>query len=181
MGAKDNKWLVVKEGVVLTPIIEPVIAALDAYFERHKLKAFVTSGLRDADDQLRVVRSYLTRKGLNQKYPEAMLCNVGDKNADGTYVWQMAWSNLLNVGVIINPPFRAVCLMNYVRNGVNKKGQWIGQTPHASGTAFNVGGGNNGIMDELAVLNEALKEKKIPGLKSFLAERENNALHCDCR
>ena len=181
MGAQNNKWLIVRHGVVLTPIIEPVIIALDAYFEKHKLKAYVTSGLRDADDQLRVIRSYLKRKGLDSKYPEAMTCGVGDKNADGTYVWQMGWSALLNVGVIINPAYRAVCLMNYIRNGVNKKGHWIGQTPHAGGTAFNVGGGSNGIMDELAVLNDALKEKKIAGLKSFLAERENNALHVNCR
>lgn len=179
--AKNNKWLTVRDNVVLTPIIEPVIIALDPYFEKHKLKAFVTSGLRDENDQLRVIRSYLVKKGLDSKYPEAMTCKVTDKNPDGTYVWQMGWSALLNVGVIINPAFRAVCLMNYIRNGVNKKGQWIGQTPHASGRAFNVGGGSNGIMDELAVLNEALKEKKIAGLKSFLAERENNALHVDCK
>ena len=181
MSVKDNKWLIVKDNVVLTPIIEPVIIELDAYFEKHKLKAYVTSGLRDADDQLRVVRSYLKRKGLDSTYPDAMTCKVDERLSDGTYKWQRGWSALLNVGVIINPPFRAVCLMNYIRNGVNKKGQWIGQTPHAGGTAFNVGGGSNGIMDELAVLNDALKEKKIKGLKSFLAERENNALHVNCR
>jgi hypothetical protein len=179
--AKNNKWLIVQDSVILTPVIEPVIVALDEYFERHKLKAFVTSGLRDHNAQLRVVRNYLVRKGLDKVYPLAMTCKAEDKNPDGTYVWQMAWSNLLNVGVIINPPLRAQCLMNYIRNGVNKKGQFINQTPHAAGKAFNVGGGSNGIMDELAVLNEALKEKKIPGLKSFLAERENNALHVDCK
>ena len=110
-----------------------------------------------------------------------MTCQVEDKDPDGNYSWQLAWSNLLNVGVIINPPVKAICLMNYIRKGVNKKGQYINQTPHSSGTAFNIGGGSNGIMDELTVLNDALKEKKIPGLKSFLAERENNALHVDCK
>lgn len=179
--AKDNKWLIVADNVVLTPVIEPVIIALDAYFEKHKLKAMVTSGLRDHNAQLKVVRSYLVKKGLDRLYPAAMTCKAEDKLPNGEYMWQMAWSNLLNVGVIINPPFKATCLMNYIRNGVNKKGQSIGQTPHAKGTAFNVGGGSNGIMDELAVLNDALKEKKIPGLKSFLAERENNALHVDCK
>jgi hypothetical protein len=180
MSVKENKWLIVKENVVLTPIIEPVIVALDVYFQQHNLKAYVTSGLRDENDQLNVVRSYLTKKELHAKYPAAMTCQVDDKNPDGTYVWQMAWSNLLNVGVIINPPFKAVCLMNYVRNGINKKGKTINQTPHAGGKAFNIGGGGNGIMDEVAVLNDAVKEKKIPGLKSFLQERENNALHVDC-
>ncbi len=181
MSAKDNKWLVVKEGVVLTPIIEPVIVALDKYFEEAKLKAYVTSGLRDADAQLRVIRSYLIRKGLDTKYPAAMTCKVTDKLPNGEYTWQMAWSNLLNLNVIINPPVPAKVLMNYVRNGKNKIGSLIGATPHSSGTAFNVGGGNNGIGDELAVLAKAVADKKIPGIKSFLAERENNALHVDCK
>lgn len=181
MGASNNKWLIVKEGVVLTPTIEPVIVGLDKYFEKHKLKAFVTSGYRDADNQLKVVRQYLIKKGLDTKYPQAMTCKVGDKDLNNNYQWQLAWSHLLNIGVIINPPVRAICLMNYIRNGVNKKGTYINQTPHATGKAFNIGGGNNGIMDELAVLQEAFDDKEIVGLKSFLAERENNALHCDCR
>jgi hypothetical protein len=182
MSSANNKWLIVKPGVVLTPTIEPVIVALDAYFEKHKLKAYVTSGLRDANAQLAVVRQYLTKKGLDKTYPAAMKCKAEDKLPNGDYVWQMAWSNLLNVGVIINPPYRAICLMNYINKaGKNRKDSYINQTPHAAGKAFNVGGGSNGIMDELAVLTEALKDKKIPGLKSFLAERENNALHIDCQ
>lgn len=180
MGAKDNKWLIVKESVILTPTIEPVIVALDAYFEKHKLKAYVTSGLRDADDQLRVIRSYLIKKGLDKKYPDAMTCNVEDKSSDGNYKWQMAWSNLLNVGVIINPPIAAKVLMNYLSNGINKIGKIINQTPHATGRAFNIGGGDNGVMDEAAVIQDALNEKKIPALKDYLCERENNALHCNC-
>jgi len=182
MSASNNKWLIVRPGVKLTPIIEPVIIALDEYFAKHKLQAFVTSGLRDANAQLAVVRQYLTKKGLDKQHQATMLCKVDDKNPDGTYVWQMAWSNLLNVGVIINPPYRAICLMNYInKKGINRKGSYINQTPHAAGRAFDVGGGSNGIMDELAVLTEALKDKKIPGLKSFLAERVNNALHVDCQ
>lgn len=180
MSVKNNKWLIVKENVVLSPSIEPVIIALDEYFGKHQLKAFVTSGYRDENSQLAVVRQYLVKKGLDKKYPKAMTCKVTDKESDGTYVWQMAWSNLLNIGVIINPPFKAKCLMNYVRNGVNRIGKEINQTPHASGKAFNVGGGSNGIMDELAVLEQAKKEGKIKGLKGYLAERENNALHVDC-
>jgi len=180
MGAKDNKWLIVKDHVVLTPVIEPVIVALDKYFEKHKLKAFVTSGLRDANAQLVVIKQYLVKKGLDKKYPEAMKCKVEDKLPSGEYVWQMAWSNLLNIGVIINPPVAAKCLMNYINKaGKNRIGSIISQTPHATGNAFNVGGGDNGIMDELAVLTDA-KNDKVAGLKDFLAERENNALHVNC-
>jgi hypothetical protein len=178
MSALNNKWLVVQSGVRLTPIIEPVIISLDKYFEQAKLKAFVTSGLRDADDQLKVIRNYMVKKGLDKKYPEAMTCKVLDEEA-GHYKWQMAWSNLLNIGVIINPPIAAICLMDYTSGGKNKKGQIINQTPHARGTAFNIGGNSNGINDELVVLQKALTDK-LSGLANFLAERENNALHCNC-
>lgn len=164
----------------MTPIIEPVIYLLDPYFEKANLKALVTSGLRDAYKQLEVIRQYLKMKGLHTKYPAAMICKPQETLPGGEYIWQMAWSNLLNVGVIINPPLQAICLMDSKRpNGTNRKGTLINQTPHARGTAFNIGGGANGIVDEMAVLQKALNDK-LPGLAGFLAERENNALHCDC-
>jgi len=99
--------------------------------------------------------------------------------ANGLYVWQMAWSNLLNVGVIINPPYPAKVLMDYIRNGVNRKGATINQTPHASGIAFNIGGGANGITDEAIPVKDAA-DSKMPGLLNYLLERENNAIHCNC-
>jgi hypothetical protein len=178
MSSKDNKWLIVQPTVKLTAVIEPVIIGLDKYFEEAKLVAHVTSGLRDANDQLEVIRGYLKRKGLDKKYPHAMVCRVDDFEFN-EYAWQMAWSNLLNVGVIINPPLRAVCLMDYTSGGKNKKGEYINQTPHASGTAFNIGGGGDGVENEAAVLEKALKNKLV-GLTSILKERENNALHCNC-
>jgi hypothetical protein len=75
---------------------------------------------------------------------------------------------------------KAVCLMDYIRNGKNRKGQWINQTPHSTGKSFDIGGGANAIADEAIVLDEALIEKRIPGLKSILKEGENNAIHVDC-
>lgn len=179
ISSKDNKWLIVNKGVILTPIIEPVITSLDKYFEEAKLKASVTSGLRDAKAQLEVIRHYLIRKGLDKKYPHAMVCQVDDFGLN-EYAWQMAWSNLLNIGVIINPPIRAKVLMNYIKDGINKNGQYINQTPHAAGTAFNIGGGGNGVQDEAKVITKAL-ENKLPGLVSFLIERENNAIHCNTK
>lgn len=170
----DNKWLIVQPNVVLTPIIEPIIVKLDKYFEEAKLKAYVTSGLRSPIDQLRVIRGYLKKKGLDSKYPEAMTCELNDKHVDGTYVWQLGWSSLLNAGIIINPPLKAKVLMNYIRNGVNKKGQVINQTPHSTGTALDIGGGANGIHDELAVLTKAHKDLKF---KQLLAEHDNNCVH----
>lgn len=179
MGSENNRFLIVQKTVVLTPVIEPVIIALDAYFERDNLQALVTSGLRDAEDQLRVIRTYLVKKGLSEKYPEAM---GGDARTivAGKYTWQRGWSALLNVGVIINPPLAAKCLMDTTFDSRNRKDQLIQQTPHAKGTAFNIGGGGNGVADEAAVIQKAVADK-LPGLVSFLVERENNAVHCNCK
>lgn len=180
--AKDNQWLIVKPTVKLTPVIEPVIIALDKLFLEAKIKSYVTSGLRDANDQLEVVRHYLTAKKLDKKYPHAMACRVDDFEFN-EYAWQEAWSNLLNIGVIINPPLRAKCLMDYFSGGKNKKGQFINQTPHSTGNCFDIGGAggiNATIADELVVMEKAMKIG-IPGLINILPEHNNNAIHCDCR
>lgn len=175
-----SKFLVVPASVVLTPVIAPVIEALDKYFEEANLKAVVTSGLRDSQDQLRIIRQYLVAKGLSEKYPDAMSCAVQDKAPDGNFKWQMAWSNLLNIGVIINPPVRARVLMDYMRTGRNLKGSTIPASSHFLGTAFDIGGSGNGIKDEAAVVAKAFAAG-ISGLVSFLSERENNAIHCNCK
>lgn len=179
MSYKNNKFLIVQASVIMTPIIEPVIIALDPYFEKANLKALVTSGLRDANDQLRVIRGYLTKKGLAEKYPEAMTCDVKDMQGLN-YKWQMGWSALLNAGVIINPPLAAKCLMHTTFDKRDRYGISIGQTPHAKGTAFNIGGGGDGVANEAAVIQQALNDK-LKGLVSFLVERENNAVHCNCQ
>lgn len=178
--SRNNKWLVIKPTVVLTPIIDEQLVLMDKEFEKAKLVAYCTSGLRNEEAQLKTIRNYLTSKGLAAKYPAAMTCKVTDKLPDGTYVWQMAWSNLLNIKVIINPPIAAKCLMDYFNSkGQNRKGAVINQTPHASGIAYNIGGSGNGVTDEAAVIQKAFAAK-IPGLLSFLVERENNAVHCNC-
>jgi len=182
MSAKDNQWLIVKSSVKLTPVIDPVITALDKFFAEAKIKSYVTSGLRDATDQLEVIRMYLKAKKLDQKYPHAMVCRVDDFEFN-EYAWQMAWSNLLAIGVIINPPLRAKCLMDYMSGGKNKKGEFINQTPHATGNCFDIGGAgglNSTIADELVVMEKAMKTG-ISGLINILPEHNNNAIHCDCR
>jgi hypothetical protein len=177
----DNKYLMLKPGVILTPTIVPVIVRLEPYFSAANLFAFVTSGLRDSEAQLALVKKYLSVKGLDKLYPSAMVCKLNDKDGKH-YVWQMAWSHLLNIGVIINPPLAAECLMDYVRNGKNKKGQVISKTPHHTGRCFDIGGAGGEdatINDELVVMNKAMNDK-VPGLINILPEHNNNAIHCDC-
>ncbi len=184
MTAYENKWLTVgvKSGVRLTPIIEPVIIALDPFFEKANLKASVTSGERTSGDQLTIIRKYATAYGVAKEFPEVLTCGVLDKiEVDGKkiFAWQQAWSKLLNTNIIVNPPVPAACLFDYIRNGVNKKGQVINHSPHYYGKAFDIGGGiDHDPSNELTVIIAALG--KVKGLKGYLLERKQNCLHVDC-
>jgi len=71
MKSINNKFLIVNTNVVLTDHIDPVIFALDEYFKAANLKAHVTSGLRDSQAQLRIIRTELTRRGFAGTYEEA--------------------------------------------------------------------------------------------------------------
>ena len=180
MSYKENKFLKVSSKVVLNPLIEKVVIALDSHFEKANLKAVVYSGVRTADDQLRIIREFLTSKGLHTKYSEAMTGAVIDKNNLGVYHWQMGWSALLNCGIIINPPLRAKLLMDYFNaNKVNRKGDIFEQTLHASGLAVDIGGGGDGLNNEVAVIEEAKKD--IPEIVSWVIERNNNCLHLNLK
>lgn len=180
MNAKDNKFLKVNSNVVLNPLIEKVVVELDKHFDKANIKAVVTSGVRTPDDQLRIIRQYLNSNKLAVKYPEALSGDANDKLPDGNYIWQMGWSALLNSGIIINPPFRAILLMNYFNaSGKNRKGEYFNQTAHASGVCVDLGGGANGLNDELAVVSEAKAE--IPEIIDWVVERNNNCLHLNIK
>jgi hypothetical protein len=184
MGVEANKFLIVKPGVVLTPHIEPVILEMENDFKEANLVAYVTSGERTSGDQLRTIQKYAARyTRVQDEFPEIKTADVLKKIAlpDGTKVfsWQRAWSRLLNIGVIINPPVPAACLYDYIRNGVNKKGQTIGHSPHYYGKAFDIGGGlDHDIKNELPVVQKALA-RGIKGMKGYLPERANNCIHVD--
>lgn len=186
MTAYENRFLKVSKKVILTNIIEPVIMQLDKYFEKEGKIAYVTSGLRDSASQLSIIRGYLAKTGLDKTYPDAITCQLNDKKQFETkivYAWQPGWSALLNKGIIINPPIAAECLMDYFRDGKNKKWQTINPSPHFKGTAFDIGGNVDGIdgnvVSELKIIQKAITDK-MPGLKGFLPERNNNCVHCDC-
>jgi len=181
MKSLSNKWLIVGKYVQLTEHIDPVIADLDPFFEQAGLKAVVTSGLRKSEDQLRIIRTELTRRGLAGEYQEAFqpITDHIQWEFMEVYAWQPAWSKLLNLGFIVNPPITAKVLMDYYRPGsdMNKKGQVIGQSPHTHGRAFDIGGGPDGLGNELRVIESAMG--KVKGLKGFLLERNQNCLHID--
>lgn len=180
---RDNKFLKVNPSVILTPVIEPVIAALESCFEAEGLVAVVTSGLRTPEDQLIVIQNFLRMKRLDVNYPEAMSGKIDTRftwEGQEVYSWQPGWSALLNSGIIVNPPIAAICLLNYINAaGINRKGQSIPASNHIPGHAFDIGGGKNGLNDEVAVV---LKYKdKIPGIVDYVIERNNNCLHLNCK
>jgi len=166
------QYITIKPSVVLNDIQRKKLQEIDPEFKG--VPQTLTSGVRDAADQIRIIRKYLVKKGLNKTYPEAMVCGIDDKDAAGNYVWQMAWSNLLNVGVIVNPPRAAVVLMDYIRGGGNKKGQTIKPSPHMRGdetACFDFSG-----LSGLEIAKRLAAEQKIRG---YVPERENNCLHID--
>lgn len=190
MRASDNKYLLLNPGVILTPIVEPVIVALDQVFQAAGKRAYVTRALTDANGQLETIKTYLRVKGLDKKYPEAMLCTNPTDKLGQYYVWQLAWSNLLNSGLIINPALDAICLMDYFGTdgiGSNRKGKLIHHTPHMNPPStgkgcFDIGGRSGAdktIKDELLIILPAFK-KGIKGLINILPEHGNNCIHCDC-
>jgi hypothetical protein len=169
MKAYGNRYLIVPPSVKLNEKLDKVLYDIDCDFREAPER--VTSAVRDSADQLRIIRQYLRSYELDDNYPEAMVCEFDDRFKDGFFVWQEAWSALLNRGVIINPPLPATVLMDYFRNGVNKKGQEIGMSPHTRGTAFDLAG-----IDSLRIVQGLKLKGKI---KSFLVERANNAIHVD--
>jgi hypothetical protein len=155
--------------VILNKSLDHILSLIDKYWPEKS--EVVTSGVRVPSDSLRIIRGYLKSKDLSRLYPDAMTCDIDGRLDNGEYVWQMAWSSLLNKGVIINPPLPAECLMDYFRGEVNKKGKVINQSPHVRGTSFDLSG-----TDSLTIVKRLVEDKMIRG---YLLERENNCIHCD--
>jgi hypothetical protein len=179
----NNIWLTVKEGVKLNELLDDAAVELEKDFAAAKLKARITSGERDSDDQLNTVQTYARRYGIEKEFPEILTCGVNDKinlGRETIYTWQRAWSRLLNIGVIVNPPKPAKCLFDYWKDGVNKKGQEIGYSPHWYGKGLDIGGGSDYTpVNEAEVVKKAIA-RKAPFIRSYLLEPKNNCCHVNC-
>lgn len=167
-----------EEDFITTEIIEKVLTqleALDDPFELH-----ITSGLRDEYKQLELIGRYAKNHGII--FPEFSISNPSKKiwvkefNKE-LYSWQRTWSKLLNIGIIINPPLDAICLYDYISDGVNKKGQIIKQTPHARGKCFDVSGKPD--IDKVQSHIEKAQARGVD-IKDWRIERKQNVIHVDC-
>lgn len=187
------KWLSLAEGVELTPSTKRSIEAMDPYFEGEP--SVVTSALRTAAHQLRIIIQKVARHGIGKDHPE-WLQGIAEKwpidqkvNLPGLgmfYWWQMGWSHLLHIGDVVNPPIPACVLMDYWRPGDprddahNKKGQEIGVSNHMRGNSFDIGGGPEGkrLNDKAKCVMRA-KQEGGAFISGYLIERINNAVHID--
>ena len=166
-----------------SPAIQRSLELLDPYF--HGEQSWISSGLRTEHDQLTIILGKLTQHKLDDQFDELKKYLGSDLNllvdVDGFsyYWWQRAWSKLLNIGEIVNPPIPAKVLFDYIRPGSteNRKGQIIGMSQHQHGLAFDIEG--NGRLMEKAKLVMAANQEGKCFLHSYLVERKNNAIHCD--
>lgn len=177
------KWLRYRDGVQTTPTIVRAAEAIDPFFEGET--SYITSGLRTAEEQLQIIVEKVERYGVGGAFEEYQLMagNAPDAKlkVDGKelYWWQRAWSKLLNIGDIVNPPLPAEVLFDYFPPGsyvrINKKGQIIGISVHMKGHAIDIGGGPNLHEKAKRVLHAHQSGKAF--IQSFLIERVNNAVH----
>jgi len=176
----SNKFLKVASGVILTNDIDDVIFALDPYFEHFNRVRWVVSGLRTPDKQLDIIIQYCVSKKVQYNFT---INDVDTKNPDGTYVWQLAWSTLLDKGLLINPPRAAKCLGTY------KHGILINPSPHFRGIAFDISSSRdpNGNYDPTQTLNQiievaeyAVEQNSDIGIVSTQEERQQDCLHFNC-
>lgn len=161
--------------VVRTAATDAVIFKLDAYFARANHPARITSVLRDSASQLRIIQDYAVKAGLLKPGEALDMTTTVMFEDHQVYRWQLIWSQLLNRGIIINPPVAAAVLMDYWSAGVNKKGTTIQPSEHFLGTAFDIGGAGNGCDDEFAII--ALAKKEGIGIKYIRIEHGNNCVH----
>ena len=168
-------YLIAKYGVVLTDSILETISLLMPYFTEAKHYATITSGFRSPEAQLDLIKDYAQKHNIIKEYPDLLGCSLQDKDRDDNYAWQKAWSKLLKLGIIINPPLPAKVLFDYFKNGVNQKGKTISASPHIRGTDFDIGGGDD-IQTKINIVNKAYREGKA-NIKYYVVEIKNNAIH----
>jgi len=195
----------IRPGVKTTDTIDKVLEAIEPCTrgqgsgvkgQESEIILDITSGLRDPADQLLIIAKFALANGV--KFVEFDAKDVhgymdqGNRVAvpfenhaitDGSvhkiYTWQRTWSRLLNLGIIINPPLAALCLEDYQHptKGLVKAGTLVQGSPHYGGKAFDISG-RPGIDRIVGIL--ATAKLAGVGIKGWLVERNNNAVHVDC-
>lgn len=182
------RWITIPETVTVNPGILRSVESADIYF--YGLPSVVTSGLRTPEKQLEIIVQKVSQHDAGRDFFEWTTFIGNPPNLtfklDGgpeLYWWQRAWSKLLNMGDIVNPPIPAKVLFDYWRPGDpkdakhNKKGTEIGISAHMKGLSYDIGGGENIQERAKRILHAKQSEKCF--IRDFLVEHVNNAVHVD--
>ena len=178
------KNLKLKDGVEVTDTIVRTINILDNYFVNEP--SIISSGFRTADHQFGLIKNKVKELGIDKLFHEYAMMEGNDFNLklklDGLeiYWWQRAWSKLLNIGFIINPPVPAEILLDYIdpKTKINKKGRVIDISNHMKGNAFDIEG-NNSISQKETCTKKAIEVGDC-FIHGYRKEDINNAIHIDC-
>lgn len=173
------KNLIIRPEVIMTSVVNTVLLKLDTEFIKAGFKASITSVKRDENKQLSLIENEAKKRKIIANNIKLDLTTQEMFNGEMVYTWQLIWSKLLNQGFIINPPNSARVLLDYFKDGINKKGLNIQPSPHFFGKSFDIGGFNNVYTVEKCY-NLLLGIKGIVGIRNVLLERVNNCVHCDC-
>jgi len=175
--------ITIKPSANLDPYQLSVLKEIEPFSIGHEYK--VSRGHDTPIGQLRTIKNFAVRNNL--LFDEFEDDNVYDKvliSIDGLsksiFTWQRTWSTLLSKGFIINPPVAAEALYDYVRNGVNKKGQLILPSPHILSNPIDFSSRVDGIPN-IAEVTIMLQHAKDGGAKIryITPEVKNGCVHID--
>ena len=177
--------LIIRASVHLTPSIQRTIECMDKFFDGEVTE--ITDGFRTTHDQLTLIIKKLAKhakdnefsefvNGIENKWQIEKTVHLSDIGRD-LFWWQRAWSRLLNIGEIINPPVPAEVMFDYVNDGRNKKGEIIQISNHQRGLAVDFGGGKDLTAKAKCVLT-ALQSGEC-FIKGYRIEKLNNCTHVD--
>ena len=177
------KNLMLRSNVKLTPAIVRSLELIDPYFSGEP--SWISSGLRTAIDQITIITKKVVQHKIDTLFEE-FKAHLGSEtdfkievDGESLYWWQRAWSKLLNLGDIVNPPHPSVVLFEYFRPGSheNKKGHTVDISPHMKGKAFDIEG-NDAYNEKAKRVMKAYQEGTCY-IAAYLPEKINNAIHVD--
>ena len=167
--------IIFANGVIHTEYADQVIDRIDPYFGKAGLIGKVTDILRTPALQLAVMTNLAMARHLIPAGYALNLSDMAPLNGAEYPRWQIVWSELLNCGTLINPPLPARPLLDYIRDGINKKGVLIQPSEHFVGRAIDFSG-----QPDISRVNAVLVTAQAArvGITAITVEHGNNCLHC---
>jgi hypothetical protein len=194
--AREHPWLRVDPTVELTDLICISVEAARPHFEKHQIKGEVTSGKRDALNQVKEIIRQAHEHGIADLFPEFVQgikegwapevlvdapVEIQTKyKLTKVYWWQRTLSRELAIGVIINPAIKCHILDKYVRKstGEDMDGKFMEASDHEHGTCWDLGARQQ--LDEKKVVAEECQADPACRISYIRVELVNGCIHFGC-